>query len=124
MELDGKLRQLLIEDYIWVLYVGIILLSWYSNSLERKYYVNNDLEAKDKYRNILIVIFSILILVYFYFLESAFEDVKNLKSSDSDERKRLVLISFFGSLCVFISGVVFLYVAITDHDLDVELAFN
>lgn len=124
MELDGKLRQLLIEDYIWVLYVGIILLSWYSNSLERKYYVNNDLEAKDKYRNILIVIFSILILVYFYFLESAFEDVKNLKSSDSDERKKLVLISFFGSLCVFISGVVFLYVAITDHDLDVELAFN
>lgn len=124
MELDGKLRQLLIEDYIWVLYVGIILLSWYSNSLERKYYVNNDLEAKDKYRNILIVIFSILLLVYFYFLESAFEDVKNLKSSDSDERKRLVLISFFGSLCVFISGVVFLYVAITDHDLDVELAFN
>lgn len=124
MELDGKLRQLLIEDYIWVLYVGIILLSWYSNSLERKYYVNNDLEAKDKYRNILIVIFSILILVYFYFLESAFEDVKNLKSSDSDERKRLVLLSFFGSLCVFISGVVFLYVAITDHDLDVELAFN
>ena len=124
MELDGKLRQLLIEDYIWVLYVGIILLSWYSNSLERKYYVNNDLEAKDKYRKILIVIFSILLLVYFYFLESAFEDVKNLKSSDSDERKRLVLISFFGSLCVFISGVVFLYVAITDHDLDVELAFN
>ena len=38
-KLQNKLVQLKIEDYIWVIYIGIILLSWYSNSLERKYFI-------------------------------------------------------------------------------------
>ena len=32
-ELNKKLEELKIEDFIWVIYIGIIVLSWYSNSL-------------------------------------------------------------------------------------------
>ena len=124
MNIDEKLKELSIEDFIWVIYIGIIFLSWYSNGLERKYYLNKDMTSLKKYRNVMIIIFSILSVVYFYFLESAFEDVRNLKDNDSDEKKKLVCLAFFGALCVFISGVVFLYVAYMDHDLNVELAFN
>ena len=65
--MEEKLRQITIEDFIWVIYIGIIALSYYSNYLERKYYVNNNIDSKNKYRKIIIVIFSILIIVYFYF---------------------------------------------------------
>ncbi len=98
MELDGKLRQLLIEDYIWVLYVGIILLSWYSNSLERKYFLYNDLKCKSKYRDTLIIIFSILLVIYTYFLKSSINDIKKLKCTDSYKKKKLVYTSFLASL--------------------------
>ena len=37
--LNEKLKQLKTEDFIWVIYIFIIFLSWYSNSLERKYYI-------------------------------------------------------------------------------------
>ena len=60
-ELNDKLKELKIEDFIWVIYIGIIILSWYSNALERRYYVYNDLESKEKYRKIIIFIFSILV---------------------------------------------------------------
>lgn len=123
-EVDDKLRQIRIEDFIWVIYIGIIALSYYSNYLERKYYLNNDIDSKNKYRSIMILIFSILIIVYFYFLKDSYDSFKNLNDFDTEKKKRLVYLSFLASLLIFISGIIFLYISIFDTDLNVELAFN
>lgn len=123
-ELNNKLRQLNIEDFIWIIYIGIIFLSWYSNSLERNYYIYNDNISKEKYRKIIILIFSTLIIVYLYFLKDSYEDYKNLKPTDSEQKKQLITLSFISSLLIAISGAIFLYIAIKDEDLNVELAFN
>ena len=71
----------------------------------------------------LYVIFSILVIVYYYFLKSSIDDLKNIDNY-SEERKEKVILSFLGSLLIFISGLIFLYLAIKDENLDVELAFN
>lgn len=123
-ELNKRLKQLKIEDFIWIIYIGIIILSWYSNSLERKYFLYNDKNSKKKYREILILIFSILVVIYLYFLKDSIDDIKNLKPSDSDKKKLLVYLSFIASLLIAISGFIFLFIAFTDNSLDIELAFN
>jgi len=122
--LNEKLKQLKTEDYIWIVYVGIIVLSWYSNTLERKYYIYNDINSKEIYQKIMIFIFFILLFVYAYFLKGAFDDLKNMKESDSKKKKELITLSFIASLLIAISGVIFFYIALNNHDLDVELAFN
>ena len=43
-ELNKKLKQLKIEDFIWIIYIGIIFMSWYANSLERRYFIYNEIE--------------------------------------------------------------------------------
>ncbi len=123
-EIEEKLKELKIEDFIWLIYIGIIFLSWYSNDLERKYYVCNDQVAKKKYKDILIFIFTVLLIVYLYFLKGAYESLQELKPTDSDKKKQLVYLSFIASLLLTISGVIFLYIATIDDDLNVELAFN
>lgn len=123
-DLFNKLKQLKIENFIWVIYIGIIILSWYSNSLEKKYFIFNDLYSKDKYRHVMIFIFSILIIVYFYFLYDSYKDFKNLSNKDSCKKQNLVILSFISSLLIFISGLIFLYIAYKDQELDVEIAFN
>lgn len=123
-DIQRKLKEIKTEDYIWVIYIGIIVLSYYSNSLEEKYFLNNDLESREKYRKILITIFTILIIVYSYFLKSSYDDIKNIKPTDSDEKKMLLYLSFIGSLLILISGIIFLYIAIKDQNIDVEIAFN
>lgn len=123
-ELQEKLKELKIEEFIWVIYIGIIIFSFYSNSLERKYFICNDLESKEKYRETLIIIFSILIVVYLYFLKGAWEDVKNIKPCDKEEKKKLIYLSFLASLLIAISGFIFLYIAFKDENVDVEIAFN
>lgn len=123
-ELNRKLKQLQTEDFIWIIYIGIIVMSWYSNSLERKYFIYNDLQSKEKYQQTIIFIFSILIVVYLYFVKDSYDDLKNIKPYDSTKKKNLTSLAFLGSLLIAISGFIFLYVAISDEELDVELAFN
>ncbi len=122
--LGDKLKQIRTEDIIWFIYIGIIFLSWYANYLESDYYLHQSVTSKKHYRQIMIFIFSILIIVYGYFLKSSFSDMQRLSIHDSEKKKILVYASFLGSLLIFISGIIFLLVAIYDEDLDVELAFN
>ena len=123
-DLENKLKQLNIEDFIWLIYIGIIFFSWYSNFLERKYYLYNDTNSKNKYQHVNEVIFTILIIVYLYFLKSSYEDVKKLRPTDSSKKRKLVYLSFYAALLITISGAIFLYISFADNDLDVELAFN
>lgn len=123
-DLNKKLLQLNIEDFIWIIYLGIIALSFYSNHLERNYFLNQNYEDKEKYQQNMIIIFSILILVYLYFLKDSYTDFKNLTSNDSEKKRKLVTLSFIASLLIAISGFIFLYIAFVDDELQVELAFN
>jgi len=123
-EIEDRLKEINIENKIWFIYIGIIFLSWYSNYLEKKYFLNNDIESKEKYRQVIIFIFSVLVVVYFYFLKSSINDINNLKQFDSQKKKNLVYLSFVGSLLIFISGIIFLYIAIIDDNISVEVAFN
>lgn len=123
-ELNEKLKQLKIEDFIWVIYIGIIFMSWYANSLERKYFIFNDKNSREKYRKTMIIIFSILVVIYLYFLKDSYDDLKNINLSDSEEKKKLTYMSFIGSLLVAISGFIFLYILIQDEEINVEIAFN
>lgn len=123
-ELKDKLKELNIEDFIWIIYIGIIFFSWYSNSLERDYFTTGNKTSKEKYRTIIIIIFSILVIVYLYFFLDSLEDFNNLKETDTDKKKELVTLSLVASSLILISGLIFLYIAYKDEDLNVELAFN
>ena len=123
-DLEEKLKEIKIENFIWIIYIGIIIYSYYSNYLEKRYYLYNNKEDKDKYRQTLLIIFSILIVVYYYFFKSSLDDYNNLRKTDTKEKKELVTLSLIASLLIFISGLIFLYVAYKDQNIDVELAFN
>ena len=123
-EIENKIDQINTEDKIWIIYIGIIFLSWYANELEKNYFKNNNNYCKEKYRQVMIFIFSILVIIYFYFLKSSLNDIKNLKPSDSTRKKNLTYLSFIGSSLIAISGLIFLYIALKDEDINVEIAFN
>lgn len=123
-ELENKLKEINIENNIWIIYIGIIILSWYSNSLEKDYFINNNQYSKEKYRKIIILIFSILVIIYIYFFKGSIDDIYELKSTDNSNKIKLTELSAIGSLLIVISGIIFLYIAYTDQDLNVEIAFN
>lgn len=123
-ENSKRIKQINTENKIWIIYLGIIGLSLYSNYFEKRYFLCNDLYAKKKYREILIFIFVVLVIVYLYFFLDSYNEVKELKPYDSKKKKDLSELSLLGSSLILLSGIIFLYIAIVDTDINVELAFN
>ena len=117
---EDRLEDIKIENYIWIIYIGIIILSWYSNSKEKKYLLYNDEKSKKEYQNLIILIFTILVIIYYYFAKNSYEDYKELNYSDSEKKKKLQLASLIGSILILISGIIFLIIAIMDEDIDIE----
>lgn len=119
-----KLNDIKIENMVWLVYIGIIILSYYANSKEKKYLLYNDQKAKKEYQDLLIIIFSILLVIYYHFAKDSYEDVQKLNNFDSNKKKILTKFLFVASLLILISGIIFLGLAIADDDIDIELAFN
>lgn len=117
-----RLKQIEIENKIWIVYFFLIGLCLYGNSFEKKYFLYGNNYDKEKYRKITIFIFSIAVIIYFYFFIDSYKDMKNnnynIKSKSYSE------LSFLGSTLILISGLIFLCLAVDDTDLDIELAFN
>lgn len=119
-----KLKDIEIENKIWIIYIGIIILSWYANSKEKTFLLYNDEKAKKEYQNLLILIFSILVIIFYYFVKDSYDKLTNINKFDSDKKKHLLYLSFIASFLILISGIIFLNIAIQDDQIDVELAFN
>lgn len=117
-----KLKDIKTENYIWLIYIGIIILSFYANSKEKEYILYNDFKSKKEYQNLLITIFSILLVIYYYFAKDSYDDLINLDENETDKKKFLTLLSFIGSALILISGIIFLGIAIVDDNIDVEIA--
>ena len=119
-----RLEDIKIENIVWIIYIGIIILSWYANSKEKKYLLYNDLFSKKEYQNLLILIFTILVIIYFYFAKNGYEDILNLTSYDSPKKQMLTKFAFIGSFLILVSGIIYLVLAILDDEIEIELAFN
>lgn len=118
------LKALKIEDFVWVIYLVIIGLSFYSNHIERNYIINDNEESKNKYQIINIIIFTIAVFIYLYFTYDNYKATVELKECDSYDKKKYTYLELIASLLALISGIIFLYVAIKDSNLETEIAFN
>ena len=62
-------------------------------------------------------------IVYIYFFYDSYSSLKDIEKYSKEKQKKMLL-SFLGSTFILLSGIIFLYLAYIDNDLDVELAFN
>lgn len=117
------LRTIEIENYIWIIYLVIIFLSFMANKEEVNYFINNDMQSKSNYRKLIIIIFSINLGIYYYFFISEYETYKNLSPYDTESKKFFETINFIANTLILIACVIFLIIAIFDKELETEIAF-
>ena len=120
--MEERIKKIDIENNIWILYIGIIFISFVANYYEKDYFLNNNLISKEKYRKLNILVFIILIFVYSYFENDAIKSFFN--KHKSKKQYRYDNLTLLATTLVLISGFVFLYVLIEDKDLLEEIAFN
>lgn len=123
-EKEERLKDIKTENLIWIVYIGIIILSWYANSKEKHFVLYNDEKSKKEYQNLMILIFSALVIAYYYFAKDSLKDYQKLTPFDSKKKKNLTTASLIASIFILVSGLILLGIAMTDEDIDIEIAFN
>ena len=121
---EERLKKLEIEEVIWLVLIIIILLSFIANVFERDYLIYQNDESKKRYRELMIIIFLGALITYSYYFIDSIKELKNIKISDSKGKKEGTYLSFISSLFIVLAGIILLYIAYTDYDIDTELAFN
>lgn len=120
-DIEEKLKKIRMEDYIWIIYIGIFCLSLYSNVIERQYIIYKDEKDKEKFRNLNIFILSIAFITSIYFVYDHYKDVQNLKQTDSEEKIFLNYYTLVGSILAMLGAFIFLSASTVDNGSDVEV---
>lgn len=118
------LQEIETENFVWIVYLFIIGVSFLANYFETNYYKTGNQDAKEKYRILNIFVFSVALLVYLYFFKGNHEKVNNLKCSDSKEKVLFNELNYLASILIVIAGAILLYIAVFDKNLETEIAFN
>lgn len=119
-KIQKRIKQIEAENHIWIIYLFIIILSYYANSKEKDYFLNNNQESKEIYRKTNAFIFSILIIIYSYF---EIDSINSFKENNN-QNKTFDTLSLIATTAVLISGIIFLYIIIEDKNIEEEIAFN
>lgn len=114
-----RIKQIDIENNIWIIYIIIIILSFYANKKEKDYFINNNQDSKNIYRKINACIFATLIVIYSYFEKDTITTIKKSKKVTN-----LDLLSLIATTAVLISGIIFFYIILEDEEIEQEIAFS
>lgn len=120
---EEVLRTIQMENYIWIVYLILIGLSFLANKEEVKYFLYGDKIAKKNYRTLLIIVFSVAVVIYYYFFKLGLVEYKNIKIDDTCSKKFFETINFIATFLILISGIIFLFIAIFDEHVETEIAF-
>ena len=123
-DIEKRLQQIRIENFIWIVYFFIIALCLYGNYFEKEYFLTGNQINKETYRKITILIFCVAIIFYTYFVADNWKEYQSLNCYDSKEKIKYTQLNLIGSTLILISGLIFLYIACSDTELVTEIAFN
>lgn len=118
------LKEIKTENFIWIIYLFLIGLSFLANKFEKDYYINGNITDKEKYRIINIFIFTVALIIYIYFFRGNIDTVNKLNCDDSYDKIFFNKLNLFSTSLIVIAGIIFLYIAINDKNLETEISFN
>ncbi len=119
---NERLKQIDIENQIFIIYYIIITLSIISNEYEKKYFMYGDEVDRETYRNLLLIIFWVVFLIYLYYTIIGIEGLGG--ESNNPEVDKLNKLSVLANVLVLISAIIYLYIIYKDRDINVEVVFS
>jgi len=112
INIKNKLKNLNIEDIIWIIYFFLALASLLSNQFERDSIINNNSYSKKKVKQINVTIFTITFFIYLYFVYINYRDVKDLKNTINNQNNNAALLSearLIAAILFLIGGTIYLF---------------
>lgn len=121
-ELREHLKKIRVENIVFAIFIILILLAYYANNKEVDYFFNKNETSKKEYYYLQIIIFLIVVIINLYYIVSNYNEVKELNDNVSYKRRKYAYLDLIASLASLVAGLILLYVAITDTEIEAEIS--
>ena len=105
-----KIKEVNIEDIIWLTYFFIIIANLYSNYLERDYIKNNNIRSRNLFRQINLYVLVIAFFIYLYFVFLSYKSIRNLRSNATQKKVFLTNLTLISALLFLIAGALNIFI--------------
>ena len=123
-ELEERIRAIRQENFVWIIYLVVIGISYYANKLEIDYFKTNNEESAKWYRYLEILVFSIVTIIYLYLTIKDYVEVMSLSDDDSYNKKKYAYLSLISDVAILFAAGILLYIAIDDRNIEAEIFFD
>ena len=97
-------------------------MGYYANNREIDYFVNRNESSKKDYYYIMIFIFIIVVIISGYYFYHSYEKVIMIKDRVYSKEKEYAYLDLIANGSALIAGLIYLYIAITDTNIDAEIS--
>lgn len=119
---NERIEEIDKENIILVIFLGIIILAYIANEIEKRYFrYGNDSDRKNYYY-MQIIVFIIVVILNIYYVYNSYMVVSNLSPDMSENSKSYAYLDFVASVIALVAGLILLYIAITDTNLESEIS--
>lgn len=123
-ELEKRLKEINVENIVFGIFIIIIIMGYYANDREVDFFLNRNEDAKRDYYYIMIFIFLVVVIISGYYSYQSYIDVLNLNKREYSKRKEYTNLNFIANTLALISGLIYLYIAITDKNIEAEISLS
>lgn len=121
-ELKKRINEINTENVVFLIFIILIIMSYVANSFEKKYFLYSDNSYKKIYYYIQVVIFFVVVSVNLYYVYISYLEVANLSRCSSYKKIKYAYLDYYASIFALIAGLILLYVAIDDVDIETEIS--
>ena len=119
--INDKLKQIRIEDYIWIINFFIIFFAFMSNDYEENYIKTKDKKSWNIFHTINIDIFIIIFLINVYFLYLRYQNLQSLNNTSSKEEVLNANLNYIAAIFIVIGTLIYIYTEITGSNIVEEI---
>lgn len=121
-ELEKRLKEIKAENFVFVIFIIIIIMAYYANTKETDYFLNGNIKSKESYYYTMIIIFIIVVIISGFYFYQSYQEVTYLKKREYSKEKEYAYLDLIASGSALFAGLIYLYIAVTDTDITAEIS--
>lgn len=112
------IKEVRVEDYIWIIYIFLAIFAIISNKYEKEYLEKHNKKDENIFRTINTEIFIVTFIIYLYFVYINYKHIKRLDLNASPKQVSLAHAGLVAALLFLIAGGISLFISIVGDDDD------
>lgn len=110
-DISENLKELEIEDFIWIISLFSACFALLSNKLEKDYLYTHNLSKEKEYKTINITLLIISFFIYLYFMMLNYKRIKN-STHQSFKQMRINNANFLAATLIVLATIIYIMTSI------------